>query len=60
MSIPKKDAAPTAGSTVEQQETAVLAALDLASPAEATAVPRQLVAQMREAAWLRQCRPRLR
>jgi anti-sigma factor ChrR (cupin superfamily) len=48
MSIPKKDAAPT----VEQQETAALAALDLASPAEAAAVPRQLVAQMREAAWL--------
>jgi anti-sigma factor ChrR (cupin superfamily) len=52
MSIPKKDSAPTAGSTVEQQETAALAALDLASPAEAAAVPRQLVAEMREAAWL--------
>jgi anti-sigma factor ChrR (cupin superfamily) len=48
MSIPKKDTAPT----VEQQETAALAALDLASPAEAAAVPRPLVTQMREAAWL--------
>ncbi len=48
MSIPKKYAAPT----VEQQETAALAALDLASPTEAATVPRQLVSEMRDAAWL--------
>ena len=51
MSIPKKHAAHGAP-TVEQQEIAALAALDLASPAEAAAVPRQLVAEMRDAAWL--------
>jgi hypothetical protein len=48
MNTPKKhDAA-----TVEQQETAALAALDLAPPSEAASVPRQLVTEMREAAWL--------
>lgn len=48
MSIPKKHAA----ATVEQQETAALAALDLASPSEAASAPKHLVAEMREAAWL--------
>jgi anti-sigma factor ChrR (cupin superfamily) len=48
MSIAKKPAA----ATVEQQEIAALAALDLASPSEAASVPRHLVAEMREAAWL--------
>jgi anti-sigma factor ChrR (cupin superfamily) len=48
MSIPEKRPAPT----VSQQETAALAALDLASPVEAALVPTQLVAEMREAAWL--------
>ena len=38
--------------TEEQQETAALAALDLASPAEGAAVPGQAVAEFREAAWL--------
>jgi anti-sigma factor ChrR (cupin superfamily) len=48
MNTPKKhDAA-----TVEQQETAALAALDMASPSEAASVPKQLVKEMREAAWL--------
>lgn len=48
MSIPKQYAA----ATVEQQETAALAALDLASPSEAASAPKQLVTEMREAAWL--------
>jgi anti-sigma factor ChrR (cupin superfamily) len=48
MSIPKKDLA----ATVEQQETAALAALDLASPSEAASVPKPLVSGLREAAWL--------
>jgi anti-sigma factor ChrR (cupin superfamily) len=48
MSTPKKPEPPT----VEQQETAAMAAMDLASPAEAASVPKQLVAQMREAAWM--------
>ena len=48
MSIPKDPAA----ATVEQQESAAMAALDLASPSEAASVPKRLVADMREAAWL--------
>ena len=48
MSIPKNPAA----ATVEQQESAAMAALDLASPSEAASVPKHLVADMREAAWL--------
>ena len=48
MSIPKQHAT----ATIEQQETAALAALDLASPSEAASVPRELAAEMREAAWL--------
>src|ERR1035441_3475022 len=48
MSAPKKRAA----ATVEQEEAAALAALGLASPAEAASAPKQLVAEMREAAWL--------
>jgi anti-sigma factor ChrR (cupin superfamily) len=48
MSIPKQNPA----STVEQQETAALAALDLASPSEAASAPKQLVSALREAAWL--------
>ena len=48
MSIPKNPAA----ATVEQQESAAMAALDLASPSEAASVPKRLVADMREAAWL--------
>ena len=48
MSNPKKPAA----ATEEQQATAAMAALELASPAEAASVPRQLVTEMREAAWL--------
>jgi anti-sigma factor ChrR (cupin superfamily) len=48
MSIPKNPAA----ATVEQQEIAALAALDLASPSEAASVPKRLVAEMRETAWL--------
>jgi anti-sigma factor ChrR (cupin superfamily) len=48
MSTPKKPIP----STEEQQETAALAALDLASPAEAASVPKELVAHMREAAWM--------
>jgi anti-sigma factor ChrR (cupin superfamily) len=48
MSIPKKPAE----TTVEQQEISALAALDLASPSEAASVPKHLVAEMREAAWL--------
>ena len=35
----------------EQQEIACMAALDLASPTEAAAVPRSLVNEMRDAAW---------
>lgn len=48
MNSPKQHAA----ATVEQQEAAALAALDLASPPEAASVPMHLVAEMREAAWL--------
>jgi anti-sigma factor ChrR (cupin superfamily) len=48
MSIAKKPATVT----LEQQESAALAALDLAPPSEAASVPRRLVAEMREAAWL--------
>jgi len=48
MSIPKNPAA----ATVEQQESAAMAALDLALPSEAAWVPKHLVADMREAAWL--------
>jgi len=48
MSSPKNPAAPT----VEQQEMAGMAALDLASPSEAASVSKHLVADMREAAWL--------
>ena len=38
--------------TVEEQETAALAALDLASPAEVASVPKSQLKEMREAAWL--------
>ena len=48
MSIPKNPAA----ATVEQQERAAMAALDLAPPSEAASVPQDLVADMRQAAWL--------
>ena len=48
MSIPKNPAA----ATVEQQERAAMAALDLATPSEAASVPQDLVADMRQAAWL--------
>jgi anti-sigma factor ChrR (cupin superfamily) len=47
MKRPKDQAA-----MIEQEETAALAALDLASPAEAASVPKPLVKEMREAAWL--------
>lgn len=42
----------SAAATVEQQETAALAAMDLAAPLDAASVPKQLVAEMREAVWL--------
>jgi anti-sigma factor ChrR (cupin superfamily) len=48
MSIPKKPIA----ATVEQEETAAMAALDLASPSDVASVPKRLVTEMREAAWL--------
>jgi anti-sigma factor ChrR (cupin superfamily) len=48
MSIPKKQAE----ATVEQQESAALAALDLASPSDAASAPKRLVSEFREAAWL--------
>ena len=38
--------------SVQREETAALAALDLASPDEVAAVPKPLLKQMREAAWL--------
>jgi anti-sigma factor ChrR (cupin superfamily) len=53
MSVPKPDNSPSLHSpTLEQQESAALAALDLASPSEAASAPRQLVNGMRAAAWL--------
>ena len=48
MSDPKKSAAPT----VEQEELAAMAALDLASPTEVAATPKSLVKELRESAWL--------
>jgi anti-sigma factor ChrR (cupin superfamily) len=47
MSHPNNPSPPT----VEQQELAALAALDLASPTEAAAAPKSMVKELREAAW---------
>ena len=38
--------------SVEQQELAALAALDLASPTDVAGAPKRLVKELREAAWL--------
>ena len=38
--------------TIEQEDLAALAALDLASPTEVAAAPKNLVKELREAAWL--------
>ena len=48
MSDLKKPGPPT----VEQQDLAAMAALDLGSPTEAAAAPKRLVKELREAAWL--------
>jgi anti-sigma factor ChrR (cupin superfamily) len=48
MSAPRKPR----GASLAQQDLAASAALDLLSPSEAAAAPKQLVAELRQAAWL--------
>jgi anti-sigma factor ChrR (cupin superfamily) len=48
MSRPKNSAPPT----IEQQELAAMAALDLASPTEVATAPKHLVNELREATWM--------